>query len=175
VAGQAEVPALIAQALDDGRGPDARRLAHTLKGVAGNLGAPAVHAAAGALERSLGQSLEADAPPDADARVRAALARTGDALAPLLRDIAARLAEPVDALPAELGDPAEAARFAQALVQQLQGGLADARQSLQAHPERVRALLGPDHDSFCQHLQQFNFEAALALLQPALQQLGLTP
>jgi two-component system sensor histidine kinase/response regulator len=175
VAGQAQTPTLITQALDEGRRLDARRLAHTLKGVAGNLGAPAVHAAAESLERSVSQSMEAGAPPEAEASVQAALARTRDALAPLLRDIAARLSEADGTPPAELADPAETARFARELVQQLQGGFAEARQSLQAHPERVRALLGADHDAFCQHLQQFNFEAALALLQPALQRLGLNP
>jgi HPt (histidine-containing phosphotransfer) domain-containing protein len=39
-------------ALAGGDGPLAERLAHTLKGVAGNIGAMQVHAAAGVLEKA---------------------------------------------------------------------------------------------------------------------------
>jgi len=50
---QAEAPARIAEGLAGGDRKTAERLAHTVKGVAGNLGARAVQAAAGALEHAI--------------------------------------------------------------------------------------------------------------------------
>src|SRR6185436_15574135 len=50
---QGEAPARIADALGAGDRATAERLAHTVKGVAGNLGARAVHASAGVLEGAI--------------------------------------------------------------------------------------------------------------------------
>jgi two-component system sensor histidine kinase/response regulator len=49
----AQTEQTIAQALQDGDGPGAERLAHTLKGVAGNLGATSLAQSAGVLESAL--------------------------------------------------------------------------------------------------------------------------
>jgi PAS domain S-box-containing protein len=58
---QAESPARIRRALDDGDRATARRHAHTLKGLAGNIGAEALMASAAALERVLAGGGPADA------------------------------------------------------------------------------------------------------------------
>ncbi len=175
VEGQSETPALIAQALADNRGQDARRLAHTLKGVAGNLGAPQVHAAAAALDLCIGQALDAGTALQSNPDVNAALAQTGTLLTPLLLRIATQLGQAGDPTDAAPPDAAAVADLAHALVRQLQGGFPEVRQALAEHTEQLRALLGADHDAFCQHVRQFSFDEALALLQPALQRWDLAP
>ena len=66
--------------LDSGRPGDAARLAHTLKGVAGNIGARRIAAAAKVLEEACGEG------GDAQRRIRA-LDGVEDALAPTLAAI----------------------------------------------------------------------------------------
>lgn len=68
----------IRSALDAGDGPQARRLAHTLKGAAGMIEAPALHAAALALDHAL---------RDGGSGADALLARVDAALAALLREL----------------------------------------------------------------------------------------
>jgi two-component system sensor histidine kinase/response regulator len=53
VAGQKDVPAQLRQALDNGDWDTATRLAHTCKGVSGNIGATQMQACAGQLEQDL--------------------------------------------------------------------------------------------------------------------------
>src|SRR6185295_1027219 len=57
---QGHAPAAIGDALAAGDRKTAERLAHTVKGVAGNLGAGVVQAAAGALEQAIADAGDAD-------------------------------------------------------------------------------------------------------------------
>jgi two-component system sensor histidine kinase/response regulator len=74
---QAQVPAQIAAALVAHEGALAERLAHTLKGVAGNIGAKSVHAAAGGLEKLIHNGADAN-------EVESAIAGLNGVLEPLL-------------------------------------------------------------------------------------------
>jgi signal transduction histidine kinase/CheY-like chemotaxis protein len=87
---QAEAPAQIAAQLEAGERAAAERTAHTVKGVAANLGAKAVQSAAGALESALRGGADAAA------------------LAPLRRQFAADLDQLVGRLCVALGEEAAA-------------------------------------------------------------------
>jgi HPt (histidine-containing phosphotransfer) domain-containing protein len=94
--------AAIRHAIDAGNGPEARRLAHTLKGAAGMIEAPALYAAALALEAAL---------RDGVGGIDALLAHVDAALQALLRELDAMvlLAQetpraPVPAAAAQPGD-----------------------------------------------------------------------
>jgi|GEM_PF-3440477 len=79
----ADVTAELRRLLDGGADADAERLAHSLKGVSGTLGAEAVQEAAAELEAAIGQSRADD--------IAAGLARLDRRLKPLVRDIEAYL------------------------------------------------------------------------------------
>ena len=90
VAGQKQVPAEIRSALAEGDWATAGRLAHTCRGVSGNIGATLVPASAGALEQAINARMEPVA------------------LAPLLDDFEQVLGALVGALEDGLPVPAEA-------------------------------------------------------------------
>ncbi|HWA09101.1 MAG TPA: response regulator [Opitutaceae bacterium] len=93
----------ISAAFEKGDAATAERLAHTLKGVAGNLGAQSVQAAAGAVEKLIRER----SPPEA---VRAGLAATAKALDPLLEQLRKSLGAmpaPSAPVPAAAIDPAQ--------------------------------------------------------------------
>jgi two-component system, sensor histidine kinase and response regulator len=81
--GQAMVPVEIREALDRGDHATAERLAHTLKGTSGNIGATTVQAAAAELEHAIRKGA---ARPELDA----CLANVSSLLAPLITEIARR-------------------------------------------------------------------------------------
>jgi two-component system sensor histidine kinase/response regulator len=87
VESQGPVVALVAEALARGDAALAERLAHTLKGVAGNIGAKPVHAAAATLEKAV-----RDKAPDAE--VDAAKQQVAAVLGPLVADLKSALHSP---------------------------------------------------------------------------------
>jgi signal transduction histidine kinase/DNA-binding response OmpR family regulator/HPt (histidine-containing phosphotransfer) domain-containing protein len=98
---QGGVVAQIVNAHARGESPLAERLAHTLKGVAGNIGATQVQAAAGALEKCLRDGAAAH---DLDA----ARQRVAAALDPLVAGLSARMSSAVSEPVAESRVPAVA-------------------------------------------------------------------
>jgi len=84
---EATFAARLGSALADGDAALAERLAHTLKGVAGNIGATSVQAAAGCLEKLIGDGATAPA-------VAAAAQQTAAALSPLLERLRLHLPAP---------------------------------------------------------------------------------
>ncbi len=70
----------IGEALARGEAGDAERVAHTLKGVAGNLGAKAIQAAAGALEKLIHAQAK---PEDLEPATQQLAAALGSLIAPL--------------------------------------------------------------------------------------------
>ncbi|MRV72424.1 response regulator [Duganella sp. FT92W] len=154
VTSQAHAGSEIAAALADGRRADAERAAHTLKGLAGNIGADALQAAAATLEQAL---REGTAAGEAQVLVASLLATQVAAIAQAL---------PGDEAPhgPVTVDPAQR----DAVVAELRALLADD----DAQAEKVmidnQPLLAAAYPNHIRRLQQaigqFDFEAALAVL-----------
>jgi signal transduction histidine kinase/CheY-like chemotaxis protein/HPt (histidine-containing phosphotransfer) domain-containing protein len=169
----ASTPALVDESLAAGDWQVAGRLAHTLKGVAGNLGARAVHQAAGAVEQAVEE--------------RCAMT----ALQPLLADLHATLSELIGRLRAALppdAPPAPAAPTA-ARLRQGYGGQVDpgdvsgvvtemlalldtfdpaAGELLERRRDVFRVVLGPgDFSAFEERIASFAFADAETALRRA--------
>jgi two-component system sensor histidine kinase/response regulator len=142
----------------------AERLAHTLKGVAGNLGATMVQAAAGALEKVLRDQAPA-------AEVEAKLKHTGEQLAPLLAQLSAALAPPAaaPAAPAAPADPAASRAAAVSLGSLLSEFDAGAVDFMEKNEAALRPLFGDaTWTAFRDHINGYAFGDALALLEAAV-------
>ncbi|MGA1622654.1 MAG: response regulator, partial [Synechocystis sp.] len=109
VAGQATVVDQIRQAMADGDRPVARRLAHTLKGVAGNIGATTLQAQATTLE----QTLKANSPD-----WETAIATLAATLTPLIEALAQQLPPEERVSPAPL-EESKVYQLCQRLIQLL--------------------------------------------------------
>ncbi len=152
--GQAHATAHIAQALQDGDQASAERIAHTLKGVAGNIGASALQHAAGLLETALHAQQASDA-----------------LLAPVHSQLAALVAALHNALPAPAAlAEADLAQLIPVLAQ-LRSLLAeddsDAAELFQQHSGLLQSALGSTHAAVASAMADYNFEAALQALNTA--------
>jgi two-component system sensor histidine kinase/response regulator len=157
---QADAGQRVAAALAAKDRATAERIAHTVKGVAGNIGFVDLAALAGALEKALRDNHG----------VEGALSKFEAALA---RDVAGL----ADALPAEAATPAapadapDAAVHAAKLAQLLAEGDAEAVDYLGAHEGAVRAVFRPgDYPAFEGAVRAFEFEEALQRLRRAAPQ-----
>ncbi|MBN2505211.1 MAG: response regulator [Verrucomicrobia bacterium] len=163
---QANAPAQIREQLQAGDGAAAERTAHTVQGVAGNLGANTVHAAAAALEKALRDRLSSD-------EVETLRQRFATALGALLEPLRAMLGEPPPApatVPAATVDPERAAPVVTLMLKQLSDFDAAAAETLDAHRALFAALLpAGQFGQFEQHLQGYAFAEAHALLEAAAQ------
>ena len=174
-AGQADAPRAIAQALQDGDPATAERLAHTLKGVAGNLGATALQAQAAVLEEALRAR---QARPETDAalaRTAASLQQLLDALRPHLGPPAATpTASAAPAAPAAAPqDSAATAALLRRLGQLLEQGDVEAAELLEQHAAVLEVVLGPHRASLAQAVADYDFDAALDALRQAMGQPAL--
>lgn len=144
----------------------ATRLAHTLKGVAGTVGADAVAACAAHLQQAL-EALQADprAPPALEENPQWRALR--DALVPLAADLIRVLGPPpsmpVPAAADAAGWPPDTARFAG----WLEAGDAAALAWPIEHEARLHAVLGDAYGPLRRAVEAFDFEAALAYLRQA--------
>ena len=172
VVDQASVLDKAAQAEQAGDMETAITLIHTLKGVAGNLGAVQVQALAASLESGLLSQL-----PWSDlAPARAALARE---LADLIVEVQRRLAAPVEAesLPAPSTSGAgkrlnaEGQREIRRLLRLLTLGDTDAQDLVQSQAAMLRQVLGVDALAFEESVRMFEFDKAHDLLAAAAQAL----
>jgi HPt (histidine-containing phosphotransfer) domain-containing protein len=164
---QSAVIAQIADAHAGGDNPLAERLAHTLKGVAGNIGATQVQFAAGALEKGIREGATEE---DLDA----ARHRVAAVLDPLVAALRARLGAPAPERVAEPGatpmaNPAES-RDAAAKLNTL---LADLDPAAADFIEANRVVLRPLFDGqawpeFEKLVQGYAFTDAQAQLEQAL-------
>jgi two-component system sensor histidine kinase/response regulator len=142
------------------------RLAHTLKGVAGNLGARDVQDGAAAVETLLRGTSPADA-------TDAALARLAAVLDPLVARLRSALALGTTAAAAA---PAVAATQTRAVAEKLAKLFTDFDTSAVTFAEENQASLRPAFDAatweqFLRHTQEFAFADAQALLDQVLAQL----
>jgi two-component system sensor histidine kinase/response regulator len=160
---QADAVEQIRAALAANDAESATRLAHTLKGVAGNLGGRDVHAAAAAVESLLRDGAPADA-------TRQALEQLAGVLDPLLTRLNATLdMKPTAAAPT----PAVDATRTRAVAAQLTKLFADFDTSAVTFAEENQASLRPAFDAatwdkFWRKTQEFAFADAQALLDQVL-------
>ena len=165
VAQEADAGARISACLaSDDRGT-AERLAHTVKGVAGSLGAGAVQAAGGVLEKAIGDGADADScAPHCDAlaaEMALLIERLGPDYAPA----------PVETSAAPVGafDPTTGRAIVERTLQRLADFDADAAEDVDSHRDVFRALLG--HEGFAAfeaHIQGYALGDAHAALEAAL-------
>ena len=164
---QRTVPDGIGSALAEGNLDLAQRLAHTLKGVAGNIGASAVHNTAGLVEKAMRDHAE----PAALAEARAQLAA---ALQPLVSDLQAALScatagDSTPPPPAAPLSPAEALRDATELSALLAAFDAGASDFLASHEAGLRRFFAQAAwPEFAQRVNDYNFAEARAQLDAAL-------
>ncbi|MEO5365925.1 MAG: transporter substrate-binding domain-containing protein [Magnetococcus sp. WYHC-3] len=165
-AGQKDFVAQFHKLLDEGDLQSAQRLAHTLKGVAGNLGATGVQEQARLLEEACGDEGTA-------AQRQSLLAALHSVLLPVLQGLEQfHAATPVSPAPAAAADPAAIA----ALLQELRVLLAEDDFAASRVMKSLTPLLqGTPRAAWAQRMEQqidaYDFEAALATMQqlPAAQ------
>jgi len=173
--GHADAAGKIKTSLDSGERPVAERLAHTVKGVAGNLAAGPVQAAAGALEKAIRDGVE----PALVETLRTRLADALDRLAAVLRPVLdARAAEAVPERRADEPATLDAAAL-RTLVKRWSRLLADCDASslddLDEESGPLRALFDGTaaFDGFAKQVKAYDFESALAALRRAASGRGI--
>jgi len=140
----------------------AERVAHTVRGVAGNIGLGGLAAAAAALEKAISSGRGVKA---AQSKFEVALARDVAALADAL---------PARAPAAPLVDTAGAALHAAKLAQLLAASDGDAADYVVAHAGALRAIfVGGEYAAFESAVRAFDFDAALDRLCRAADNHGI--
>ena len=167
VAGQSDMPQRFAEALQAADRPQAERLAHTLKGVAGNIGASAVQERAQALEAAVQAKAEASVVDDALHHLRAEL----ESLVVGLRAWDGSAA-PVPEAPGE--SSGESAQRLAELGALLQDNDSAALDFLEQHATMLQVVLGRGFRSLERNIREFDFEQALTSLAAA-QKTDATP
>ncbi|HWA29354.1 MAG TPA: response regulator [Lacunisphaera sp.] len=160
---QADIVGRIVASLGQGDVATAERLAHTLKGVAGNLGAKAAQAAAGTVERLIREWAPAD-------RLQPALEELSALLDPLLANLREKLPAEPEATPRSGAavDPAQSPAVAARLARLLAGFDASAADFVEENQAALRTLFPPgDWSPFAEQVRNYAFAEALAALQAA--------
>jgi two-component system sensor histidine kinase/response regulator len=156
-AGQRDTPARIAAALP--HDPDtAERLAHTLRGVAGSIGATALQAAAGELESALRAGRPA-------AEAQGLLARCTALLEPMVAALSAQLPGPATVVaPALVFDAAQFNTVREQLARLMADSDPEAAELWHVHAALPKAGLAARFDAVAQALSNYDFELALAVM-----------
>ena len=139
----------------------AERLAHTLKGLAGTLGAHALQALALRLE----QSIASHATPS---QLETALDAFGAGLATVVAGIESQLPAAAPLPAGSAADPLPASVALAELERRLRESDPAARDFFQAHLATLRTCIGARCEDVAGALDGFDFDAALALLEPAV-------
>ena len=151
------------QALAGGDMALAERLAHTLKGVSGNIGASALQSAMGAVEAALrGHS--------APEQVRALMVAPAALLDQLLCDLKEKLPPEAALAAVPTFDPEATRVVCLRLVALLADNDSEAADVLREHAPLLRAALGAGYRAVEAGVDDFDFEVALAALQTAATQ-----
>jgi two-component system sensor histidine kinase/response regulator len=167
---QGPVIGQISAALAQGDVALAERLAHTLKGIAGNIGAKGVHAAAGVWEKLIREGARAEEAESAKQRVAAALE-------PLLAQLRAALNSTAAENPARpnaplRSDPAQSRAAAAQLTRLLSEFDPGATDFIEANREALGPLFpGEGWPQFERLVQSYSFADAQAQLDQALAKL----
>ena len=162
VAGYGDFASRLEQALADADWGAAQRLAHTLKGVAAQIGANGVRELAERLERAIRDGWRGEA-------LLPLRQEIAGQLPPLLADIAAALASlPADTEPQPVAsDPAALRQLCAQLAQQLAADDFASKQLLEQNTGILHAAFGEDFMPLAKAIDDFDFAAALTLLQAA--------
>jgi signal transduction histidine kinase/CheY-like chemotaxis protein len=162
------LPAQLQSALAEGRLQDAERAVHSLKGVAGNIGALQCSALSAELELVLSQAVVASAKRSASLpELQACLAPLLQHLVQLAPDLSLALSA-ADATPsAQAPDPDQLSRVCRELADLLGANDAEAEMLLQTQADTLRAGLGAGYDLLQRQVQDFDFSDALVTLQQA--------
>ncbi|WP_271008217.1 response regulator [Paucibacter sp. B51] len=182
VQGQGKAPAEIRRQLQAADGQAARMLAHTLKGVAGNLGAVDVQQRAELLEHALRQREEVDLSRDAE--LQALLLALEQGMEQLLEGLQAAMPNLRASASAPVTQSTDGPGLSQSqlhelrahgpvLLQQLQDGDPEALALLAEYDTLWQAALGAGFEAFARELRQFNFDRVAPILQALLQRYGL--
>jgi len=150
----------IRQAWESDRTPEAIRMAHTVKGLAGQIGANALAGQAQALE----QALEDGASP---ATTEQLLTAFSQALATQVRAILSALSAPDSAVhdsTASLASPEERDAILRQLATMLANDDAKAERLIADHSALLMACLPEQFRALRQAVREYDFELALALL-----------
>jgi PAS domain S-box-containing protein len=161
-AGQAHTVAAIRTALDDGDTAVAERLAHSTRGVAGNIGAAEVQACATALEMALRENQPRH-------RIDELLAALDAPLSALLTALDERLPPEVEQRPVAV-DSAVLAAVCARLVALLAEDDSEANDVAEKNAELLRAAFPNDYRRIDSAIRSFDFESALAALKEAMGQ-----
>jgi signal transduction histidine kinase/DNA-binding response OmpR family regulator/HPt (histidine-containing phosphotransfer) domain-containing protein len=163
---QASAVEQISAALAQGDAALAERLAHTIKGVAGNIGAKEIQSAAGALEKLIRAKAAA-------LEVEVAQQQLSAALAPVIAQIQESFGSPVEA-PAQPSaasavDPAQSREAAAQLLKLIGEFDPGAGDFIEANQTALRALFASNGwTHFEQLVQAYSFAEAQAQLENAL-------
>ena len=157
--GQKDFATLFAKALASADPSEAERCAHTLRGTAGTIGAKEVKEAAEALERACQQRA---APEQIESLLHQAL----DALQPVVAALHGLLGdEAVASSPAVAVDTGKLAALREQLAELLDRGDSAALDLCEQHADLWRAAYPERWGQIFDHVNNFDFEAALALLR----------
>jgi two-component system, sensor histidine kinase and response regulator len=148
----------------------AERLAHTLKGVAGNIGAKPVQTAAGALEKLIRNRAAATEVESAKQQLAAALNPLVAQLQTALKSMAPEIS--AQAPPPAAANPAQSREVAAQLAKLLSEFDPGAAEFVEAHQAELRTLFAGDGWSeFAKQVQNYAFADAQAQLEQALKDL----
>ena len=160
-AGQAGAVADLLHSLDRGDPTTAERTAHTLKGVAGNIGASLLQASAAQLERAIHLQ-----EPLAD--IQAHAERTAGLLGPLVAAIDRQLPTPIAVVEAAVAvDSAQVDAICARLANLLREDDAESIELLQEHATLLQQVLHGTYAEIETAVAQFDFETALERLEQA--------
>ncbi|BDT69539.1 sensor histidine kinase RcsC [Comamonadaceae bacterium OS-1] len=160
-AGQASAVADLLHSLDSGDPTSAERTAHTLKGVAGNIGASLLQASAAQLERAihLQEPLH---------EIQAQAERTAQLLGPLVVAIDRQLPAPIAVVEAAGSfDVAQADAICTRLADLLREDDAESIELLQEHASLLQQALHGTYAEIETAVAQYDFETALERLEQA--------
>ncbi len=157
VADQADMPARLAAATDAGDWALAERLAHTVKGVAAQVGAMPLRDAAELLELALRER-------QSSVRIEPLRQAIELSLPALIAAIAARLSPPVAAAPVRF-DPLRWQQLRERLTGLLEQDDSECEALLETEEAWLRAGLGDRFEVVARAIRDFDFPAALAVMR----------
>ena len=157
---QAATPVRLAEAIAAADWVQSERLAHTLKGVAAQIGALELRERAERLE----QALRERAPQDRLELLQAGIAQ---AVPPLVEAIRQRLPQQLANVTAVVKDPAQWRRLRAQLVSLLEQADTDGLALFEANRGLLQAALGPHYEPLAKALENFDFEQALLAIRQA--------
>ena len=160
ISNQKESPALIRESLANGDRNSAERVAHSAKGVCGNIGAVGLQEMAAELESMIRNGV-------AEEDIEEKLESFSAVLATFIERLSEALPQEEEHSPAKAVDPAKAAEVCVALADLLANDDSEAVDVFEAECAVLRGIFeAGDYETFAQSIKQFDFEKAFEILKP---------